>query len=143
MDSPKFPVREHGPREGLVSSLKYYSKTRIDKNSRRAPSVVGKTYQQKRHPVRSALKNGGAGMFDGIAALKPVCPIPCLSGKEQEILPILGLFGGFWRYPIIKCFVGRNEEENSKFPKVINREKTRICREKLLNGRENTIYSRD
>lgn len=69
--------------------------------------------------------------------------IPCLSGKEQEILPILGLFGGFWRYPIIKCFVGRNEEENSKFPKVINREKTRICREKLLNGRENTIYSRD
>lgn len=59
VDSPKFPVREHGPREGLVSSLKYYSKTRIDKNSRRAPSVVGKTYQQKRHPVRGALKNGG------------------------------------------------------------------------------------
>ena len=56
---PKFPVREQGPETGLVSSLKYYSKTRIDKNRHRAPSGVGKTSQQKRHPVRSALKNGG------------------------------------------------------------------------------------
>ena len=59
VDPPKFPVREQGPREGLVSSLKYYSKTRIDKNRRRAPSGVGKISQQKRHSVRSALKNGG------------------------------------------------------------------------------------
>lgn len=47
VDPPKFPVRDQGPREGLVSSLKYYSKTRIDKNRRRAPSGVGKTSQQK------------------------------------------------------------------------------------------------
>ena len=59
MDPPKLPVREQGPETGLVSSLKYYSKTRIDKNRRRAPSGVGKTSQQKRHPIRSALKNGG------------------------------------------------------------------------------------
>lgn len=59
VDSPKFPVREQGPREGLVSSLKYYSKTRIDKNRRRAPSDVHPISQQKRHPVRGALKNGG------------------------------------------------------------------------------------
>lgn len=59
VDPPKFPVREQGPETGLVSSLKYYSKTRIDKNRHRAPSGVGKTNQQKRHPVRSALKNGG------------------------------------------------------------------------------------
>lgn len=59
MDHPKFPVREQCPREGLVSSLKYYSKTRIDKNRHRAPSDVHPISQQKRHPIRSALKNGG------------------------------------------------------------------------------------
>ena len=59
VDPPKFPVREQGPREGLVSSLKYYSKTRIDKNRRRAPSGVGKTSQQKRHPIRGVFLNGG------------------------------------------------------------------------------------
>ena len=70
MDPPKFPVREQGPRAGLVSSLKYYSKTRIDKNRRRAPSGEGKTSQQKRHPVRSALKNGGAENFDESSVLR-------------------------------------------------------------------------
>ena len=70
LDPPKFPVREQGPREGLVSSLKYYSKTRIDKNSRRAPSDVHPRSQQKRHPVRSALKNGGAENFDGLPVLR-------------------------------------------------------------------------
>lgn len=59
MDPPKYPVREQCPREGLVSSLKYYSKTRIDKNRRRTPSEVRKILQQKRHPTKSALKNGG------------------------------------------------------------------------------------
>ena len=58
VDPLNFPVREQGPIEGLVSSLKYYSKTRIDKNRRRAPSGVGKTSQQKRHPIRSAFLNG-------------------------------------------------------------------------------------
>lgn len=68
LDPPKFPVREQGPLSGLVSSLKYYSKTRIDKNRHRAPSGVGKTSQQKRHPVRSALKNGGAVVRDEITS---------------------------------------------------------------------------
>lgn len=80
LDPPKFPVRDQGPREGLVSSLKYYSKTRIDKNRRRAPSGVGKTSQQKRHPVRSALKNGGAAVRDDSSSLKPGCCVLCLSG---------------------------------------------------------------
>ena len=31
----------------------------MDENSGRAPSGVGKTHQQKRHPTKSALKNGG------------------------------------------------------------------------------------
>lgn len=59
LDPPIFPVREQGPETGLISSLKYYSKTRIDKNRRRAPSGVGKTSQQKRHLLQGALKNGG------------------------------------------------------------------------------------
>ena len=80
VDPPKFPVRDQGPREGLVSSLKYYSKTRIDKNRRRAPSGVGKTSQQKRHSIRSVLKNGGAGVRDGFLSLKPRHCLPCLSG---------------------------------------------------------------
>ena len=31
----------------------------MDENSGRTPSGVGKTSQQKRHPIRGALKNGG------------------------------------------------------------------------------------
>ena len=32
-------------------------------------SGAGKTPQQKRHPIRSALKNGGAENFDGAGTL--------------------------------------------------------------------------
>lgn len=73
MDLAKFAVREKGPETGLVHLSKYHSKTGMDENSGRAPSGVGKTTQQKRHPTKSALKNGGAGVFDGVAPLKPVC----------------------------------------------------------------------
>lgn len=45
--------------------------TRIDKNFTISPSGVGKTQQQKRHPVRSALKNGGAEIFDGSTVFRP------------------------------------------------------------------------
>ena len=54
LDPRIFPVREQGPLSGLVSSLKYYSKTRIDKNRRRTPTGAGKTTQQKRHSTKSA-----------------------------------------------------------------------------------------
>lgn len=59
LDPLNFPIREQGPETGLVHLSKYYSKICMDKNLGRAPSGVGKTSQQKRHPVRSALKNGG------------------------------------------------------------------------------------
>ena len=59
VDPPKFPVREHGPETGLVCLYKYHSKTCMDENPSRTPSEVRKILQQKRHPVRSALKNGG------------------------------------------------------------------------------------
>ena len=51
-DPLKFPVREQGPEMGIISSLKYYSKTRIDKNRRRAPSDVHPISQQKGTPYR-------------------------------------------------------------------------------------------
>lgn len=43
-------------------------------------SGAGKTPQQKRRPIRSALKNGGAGVRDGSLSLKPRRCFPCLSG---------------------------------------------------------------
>ena len=59
VDLPILPIREQGPFPGLVHLSKYYSKTCIDKNPGRAPSDVHPISQQKRHPIRSALKNGG------------------------------------------------------------------------------------
>lgn len=47
VDPPKFPVREQGPREGLVCLYKYHSKTCMDENSVRTPSEVRKILQQK------------------------------------------------------------------------------------------------
>ena len=70
MEPPKLPVREQGPETGLVSSLKYYSKTRIDKNRRRTPSDAHPTSQQKRHLLQGALKNGGTENFDGLPVLR-------------------------------------------------------------------------
>ena len=50
MDSPKFPVREHGPETGLVHLSKYYSKTCMDENSGRTPSEDGKQANKKGTP---------------------------------------------------------------------------------------------
>lgn len=89
MDSPKFPVREQGPETGLVCLYKYYSKTCMDENSGRAPSDVHPISQQKRHPARGALKNGGAENFDGLPVLRPAVLgrnslfIRQLTGKKQ------------------------------------------------------------
>ncbi|WP_428044064.1 hypothetical protein [Candidatus Avelusimicrobium faecicola] len=50
--------------------------------------ILGKTsvrevkkHQQKRRPLRSALKNGGAENFDGVVSLRLGSRFPCLSGK--------------------------------------------------------------
>lgn len=43
----------------------------MDENSGRAPSDVHPISQQKRHSIKSALKNGGADVFDGVVPLKP------------------------------------------------------------------------
>lgn len=80
MDHPKFPVREQGPETGLVRLHKYHSKTCMDENPVRAPSDAHPTSQQKRHPIQSALKNGGAAVRDGFLSLKPRHCLPCLSG---------------------------------------------------------------
>ena len=89
MDPLKFLSREQGPETGLVRLRKCYSKTRIDKNPGRAPSDAHPTSQQKRHPVWSALKNGGAENFDGALVLRPDVRgcnslfIRQLTGKKQ------------------------------------------------------------
>ena len=86
---PKLPVREQGPETGLPFYPKYLSKTSMDKNSVRAPSDAHPTSQQKRHSVRSALKNGGAAIFDGFRVLRPAVLgrnslfIRQLTGKKQ------------------------------------------------------------
>ena len=59
LDPLNFPIREQGPETGLVHLSKYYSKICMDKNLGRAPSDVHPISQQKRHPARGALKNGG------------------------------------------------------------------------------------
>lgn len=49
LDPRKFPIREQGPREGLVYLYKYHSKTCMYENPSRTPSEVRKILQQKRH----------------------------------------------------------------------------------------------
>lgn len=63
--------------------------TRMDKHRAIFQSEVGKIGEQKRHPVRSALKNGGAENFDGLPVLRPAVLgrnslfIRQLTGKKQ------------------------------------------------------------
>ena len=78
----------------------------MDKKSGGIPTEEHPTHQQKRHSIKSALKNGGAADADGLGSLKPLWQIPCLSGKKQGILLILGLFFGFWRCFLIRHIVG-------------------------------------
>ena len=70
VEPPKFPVREQGPRGGLICLYKYHSKTCMNENPSRTPSDAHPTSQQKRHSVWSALKNGGAENFDGLPVLR-------------------------------------------------------------------------
>ena len=70
LDPLIFSVREKGPETGLVCLYTYHSKTCMDENSVRAPSDAHPTSQQKRHSIKSALKNGGAAIFDGVRVLR-------------------------------------------------------------------------
>ena len=54
----------------------------IDTNRYVLPLEVWDIGEQKRHPIRSALKNGGAAVRDGCLSLKPGHCLPCLSGKK-------------------------------------------------------------
>lgn len=94
------PVKYFGSRQKDNCSMPH-----IDTNRYILPLEVWEIGEQKRHLMRGALKNGGAGVRDGFFSLKPGHCLPCLSGKKQGILPILGLFCGFWKYIPIKCLV--------------------------------------
>lgn len=52
----------------------------IDTNRYILPLEVWEIGEQKRHLMRGALKNGGAGVRDGFLSLKPRRCFPCLSG---------------------------------------------------------------
>ena len=63
--------------------------TCIDKNRAIFPSEVWETSQQKRHSTKSALKNGGAAIFDGVRVLRPPSVVSLfirqLTGKKQAL----------------------------------------------------------
>lgn len=79
------PVKYFGSRQKDNCSMPH-----IDTNRYILPLEVWEIGEQKRHPARGALKNGGAAVRDGCLSLKPKRCLPCLSGKKQGILPILG-----------------------------------------------------
>ena len=80
----------------------------MDETPSRTPSEVRKTGQQKRHPVRSALKNGGAENFDGLPVLRPAVWERNslfnrqLTGKKQTLV---GLSFGFRSYADISALI--------------------------------------
>ena len=69
--------------------------TRIDRKRYTLPTGAGKTTQQKRHPVRSALKNGGADVRDGFLSLKPGLAFPVYQAKNREFCPFWISFADF------------------------------------------------
>lgn len=86
LDPPILPIREKGPKWAFFALIEKHSMTRTDKNKHKTPTREGEIAQQKRHSTKSALKNGGAVIFDGSWVLRALCwgrAIPCLSGKKQ------------------------------------------------------------
>lgn len=77
MDFANLAVREKGPKRAFFVALINLSKICTDKNRIETPTREGKATQQKRRPIRSALKNGGAVIFDGVRVLRT------LSGDAQ------------------------------------------------------------
>ena len=100
------PTGEKGPKRAFFAVYKYCSKTRMDKNQTKTPTREGKIRQQKSRLLKSGFLNGRARSSDCGCILERVRRGPCLSGKKQGILPILGEFCGLWRHISIKCFVG-------------------------------------
>lgn len=100
------PTGEKGPKRAFFVGLINCSKTQIDKNQTKTPTREGKIRQQKSRLLKSGFLNGRARSSDCGCILERVRRVPCLSGKKQGILPILGQFCGLWRHIFIKCFVG-------------------------------------
>ena len=61
MDPAKLAVREKGLKRAFFALIQKHSMTRMDKNYPKTPTREGKTRQQKRHSIKSALKNGRGG----------------------------------------------------------------------------------
>ena len=125
VDLPILPIREQGP-ESLVRFHKYHSKTCMDENSGRTPSEVRKMLQQKRRPIRSALKNGGAENFDGLPVLRRSIFlynslfIRQLTGKKQAFEKLIHwILKHCWAsIPLLRNI----RQKHPKFPTRDNRE---------------------
>ena len=100
------PPEEKAPQWDSFVGLINYSKIQMDKNQTQTPTREGKIEQQKSRLLKSGFLNGRARSSDCECILERVRRVPCLSGKKQGILPILGQFCGLWRHFSIKCFVG-------------------------------------
>lgn len=78
----------------------------MDKTQPKVPTRGRKTDQQKRHSIKSALKNGGAENFDGARVLRPRSMVSLfnrqLTGKKQALV---GLSIGIWSHTDIYVLV--------------------------------------
>ena len=67
----------------------------IDTNRYILPLEVWEIGEQKRHPARGALKNGGADVRDGFLSLKPGLAFPVYQAKNREFCPFSADFTDF------------------------------------------------
>ena len=100
------PTGEKGPKRAFFALQQQFSKIGMDIIRPLTPTREGKIRQQKSRLLKSGFLNGRARSSDCGCILERVRRVPCLSGKKQGILPILGQFCGLWRHISIKCFVG-------------------------------------
>lgn len=55
------PIREKGPFGAFFMLPQYYSKTQMDKNQTKTPTIEGKIRQQKSRLLKSGFLNGRGG----------------------------------------------------------------------------------
>ena len=60
-DPAILPGREKGPKRAFLAVYKYCSKTQMDKNQTKTPTIEGKNRQQKSRLLKSGFLNGRGG----------------------------------------------------------------------------------
>ena len=110
---PDVKILRAGPRGFCLARKVPFFCAQTKTSLRPSPPDAGKAVCLLRRPNKKGtavkqflLVNGRARSSDCGCILERVRRVPCLSGKKQGILPILGQFCGLWRHFSIKCFVG-------------------------------------